>query len=178
MQIAAEWMKTQLDAYADVEGFEPKFFNCDTFNEMTPPTADAAYLAASSRAVVAGLRATLPDAIWIMQGWLFTDDVFWNETTVEAYLGGVKPDDAMIVQVLLFFLLFFLLSFLPSSYFLPSLLASFLTFVQELGSEDLLMATRYHGYFGKPWLWTIIHNSGGGRGVYGDVPQLCSATAR
>ena len=144
-QLAAAWMKTQLDAYADIAGFQPKFFNCDTFNEMTPPTADAAYLAASSRAVVAGLRASLPDAVWIMQGWLFTDDVFWNETTVEAYLGGVKPDDAMIVQ--------------------------------ELGSEDLLMATRYHGYFGKPWLWTVIHNSGGARGVYGDVPQLCSATA-
>ena len=132
MQIAAEWMKTQLDAYADVEGFEPRFFNCDTFNEMTPPTADAAYLAASSRAVVAGLRATLPDAIWIMQGWLFTDDVFWNETTVEAYLGGVKPDDAMIVQVLLFFLPSFLLSFLPSflplTSFLPCFLPSFLPY--------------------------------------------------
>ena len=57
-----------------IDGLSQKYFNCDTFNEMRPPTANGTYLAASSAAVVAGLRATLPEAVWVMQGWLFTEE--------------------------------------------------------------------------------------------------------
>jgi hypothetical protein len=46
-------------------------YNCDTYNEMVPPTNDPKYLADASAAVYNGMAKADPDAIWLMQGWLF-----------------------------------------------------------------------------------------------------------
>jgi len=42
----------------------------------------------------ASLRAADPDAMWLMQGWLFFSSAdFWTPERVEAYLSGVPEDD-------------------------------------------------------------------------------------
>ena len=46
-------------------------YNVDTYNEMRPSSGDPKYLADSASAVLAGLQAGDPDAVWMMQGWLF-----------------------------------------------------------------------------------------------------------
>lgn len=46
-------------------------YQADTFNEMAPASDDPSYLRASSAAVYAAMSAADPDAIWLMQGWLF-----------------------------------------------------------------------------------------------------------
>ncbi|XP_038160453.1 alpha-N-acetylglucosaminidase [Cyprinodon tularosa] len=72
-------------------------YNTDTFNEMTPPSSDTNYLSAVSRSVFASMTAVDPDAIWLMQGWLFySDPSFWKPPQIQALLHGV-PLGRMIV---------------------------------------------------------------------------------
>lgn len=72
-------------------------YNTDTFNEMSPPSSDPAYLSAVSRSVFASMTAVDPEAIWLMQGWLFfSDAAFWQPAQIRALLRGV-PLGRMIV---------------------------------------------------------------------------------
>ena len=52
-------------------------------NEMEPKESDDAFLNASSAAVYAAMSGADPDAIWLMQGWLF-HETFWNPKTMKA----------------------------------------------------------------------------------------------
>ncbi|KAM9774055.1 alpha-N-acetylglucosaminidase [Syngnathus typhle] len=72
-------------------------YNTDTFNEMIPPSSDPAYLSAVSRAVFASMTAVDPQAVWLMQGWLFfSAGDFWKPAQIQALLHGV-PLGRMIV---------------------------------------------------------------------------------
>ncbi|XP_030625950.1 alpha-N-acetylglucosaminidase [Chanos chanos] len=72
-------------------------YNTDTFNEMRPASSDPAYLSAVSRAVFASMTSVDPEAIWLMQGWLFVhDSAFWRPAQIQALLHGV-PLGRMIV---------------------------------------------------------------------------------
>ncbi|XP_019748147.1 alpha-N-acetylglucosaminidase [Hippocampus comes] len=72
-------------------------YNTDTFNEMIPPSSDPAYLSAVSRSVFASMTAVDPQAIWLMQGWLFFNAAaFWKPAQIRALLHGV-PLGRMIV---------------------------------------------------------------------------------
>ena len=64
-------------------------YNTDTFNEMTPRSSDPAYLSNASKAVYEGILAGDPDAVWLMQGWLFLDTAFWQPPQVKALLQGI-----------------------------------------------------------------------------------------
>ncbi|KAF7225366.1 transcript variant X2 [Nothobranchius furzeri] len=60
-------------------------------------SSDPAYLAAISRSVFASMTAVDPDAVWLMQGWLFySDPSFWKPAQIQALLHGV-PLGRMIV---------------------------------------------------------------------------------
>jgi len=73
------------------------FYSSDTFNENTPPQNDSAYLDAISRQVFGAMLKADPKAIWVMQGWLFTQARdFWGETETKALLNAV-PDDRMLI---------------------------------------------------------------------------------
>jgi alpha-N-acetylglucosaminidase len=73
------------------------FYNADTFNEMEPRTNDPAYLAACGAAVYSSMSAADPQAVWVMQGWLFYNQgSFWQPPQVRALLSAV-PDDAMLM---------------------------------------------------------------------------------
>ncbi|KAK0140579.1 Alpha-N-acetylglucosaminidase [Merluccius polli] len=72
-------------------------YNTDTFNEMTPPSSEPEYLAAVSRSVFASMTAVDPQAVWLMQGWLFFSSAwFWKPPQIKALLQGV-PIGRMIV---------------------------------------------------------------------------------
>uniref|UniRef100_A0A3B5A2Z6 Alpha-N-acetylglucosaminidase n=2 Tax=Stegastes partitus TaxID=144197 RepID=A0A3B5A2Z6_9TELE len=72
-------------------------YNTDTFNEMTPPSSDLTYLSSVSRSIFAAMSAVDPQAIWLMQGWLFfSDSAFWKPPQIQAFLHGV-PLGRMIV---------------------------------------------------------------------------------
>ncbi|KAK2855387.1 hypothetical protein Q7C36_007256 [Tachysurus vachellii] len=72
-------------------------YNTDTFNEMTPASSDPAYLTSISSAVFSTMTSVDPQAIWLMQGWLFiSSPEFWKPPQIQALLHGV-PQGRMIV---------------------------------------------------------------------------------
>ncbi|KAM9837215.1 alpha-N-acetylglucosaminidase [Aulostomus maculatus] len=72
-------------------------YNTDTFNEMIPPSSDPTYLSAVSRSIFASMTAVDPQAVWLMQGWLFfSAAAFWKPAQIQALLHGV-PLGRMIV---------------------------------------------------------------------------------
>eukprot|EP00040_Diaphanoeca_grandis_P013834 m.69908 g.69908 ORF g.69908 m.69908 type:complete len:890 (+) comp24154_c0_seq1:29-2698(+) len=73
-------------------------YNCDTYNEMNPPTNDPGYLANASAAVYAGMTQADPKAIWLMQGWLFIH-AWWGAPQIEAYLGGVPTGSMWVLDL-------------------------------------------------------------------------------
>jgi len=72
-------------------------YTLDQYNENNPYSGDTTYLANISSGTFASLQAADPDAVWMMQGWLFfAAESFWTDDRIQAYLGGV-PDDSMII---------------------------------------------------------------------------------
>jgi alpha-N-acetylglucosaminidase len=69
----------------------------DTFIEMQPPNGDSKFLAAMGRGLYEAMRAGDPDAVWVMQGWVFVNNPsFWKPPQAKALLGAV-PDGRMIL---------------------------------------------------------------------------------
>lgn len=92
--IGKAFLQLQTEIFGEVA--KSHIYNCDTFNENKPASSDPDYLAGSSAAVYNSMIAADPDAIWLMQGWLFVNDPFWTDDNIESYLAGV-PDDGMII---------------------------------------------------------------------------------
>lgn len=73
------------------------FYASDTFIEMNPPSSDPAFLADMGAAIHQAMRAADPDAVWVMQGWIFYfNPDFWKPPQTKALLGSV-PDDHMLL---------------------------------------------------------------------------------
>ncbi len=90
-KIGKRFLQLQEEAYGT-----DHVYSCDTFNEMHVPFTDTESLRQSSKAVIDGMMEADPDAVWLMQGWLFLFSRFWYLNRIEAYLSGV-PNDRMIV---------------------------------------------------------------------------------
>ena len=71
-------------------------YSADTFNEMDPPTDEPSYLTGVSKAVYTSMNSADPEAIWVMQGWLFLHSDYWKQEQINALLAGA-PDDKMII---------------------------------------------------------------------------------
>lgn len=72
-------------------------YAADTFIEMTPPSGETEFLAATGRAIYEGMAKADPQAVWVLQGWTFFNQAqFWTPPRIEAFLGAV-PDDRMLV---------------------------------------------------------------------------------
>ncbi|XP_076439887.1 alpha-N-acetylglucosaminidase-like isoform X2 [Babylonia areolata] len=71
-------------------------YNADTFNEMRPASNSTEYLASAGRAVYNAMRNADPDAVWLMQGWLFIDSGFWKGPQINALVNSV-PKGRMII---------------------------------------------------------------------------------
>jgi len=121
-------------------------YSCDTFNEMDPPSGDLDALAASSRAVYESMAVADPDAIWLMQGWLFIHD-FWTQhpDRVKAYLGGVPTPTAAS----------------PSGMWVLDLFGT---------SEPVWPNTE--AFYGKPFILCTLLNFGGQQGIYGNMAAV------
>ena len=65
-QIAKRFIEIQTETYGTSH-----IYNGDVYYEMLPITNDTEYLRRSSQGTFEGIRAADPEAIWLMQGWLF-----------------------------------------------------------------------------------------------------------
>ncbi len=69
----------------------------DTFIEMSPPSSDPAFLTGMAQAVYGAMEAADPEAVWVMQGWLFVNNPgFWKPPQAKALLSAL-PKGRMIV---------------------------------------------------------------------------------
>ncbi len=115
----------------------------DQFIEMEPVSGDTLYLKNMSKTVISGLIQADPNGKWVLQTWPFITYDFWTNDRIKAYLDGV-PDDQMIALEL---------------------------FGENWGR------TGWHkhegeGWYGKPWVWSIISNFGDRVSMFGGLPQI------
>lgn len=93
VEIGEAFIRQQVEEYGDVTDI----YNCDTFNENSPPTSDPAYISSLGAAVYKAMSRGDKDAVWLMQGWLFySDSSFWKPPQMQALLHSV-PFGKMIV---------------------------------------------------------------------------------
>ncbi|KAG0483644.1 hypothetical protein HPP92_011728 [Vanilla planifolia] len=92
-EIGELFIKQQIKEYGDITNI----YNCDTFNENLPPTNDPKYISFLGGAVYDAMAKGDSDAVWLMQGWLFSDQAaFWKPPQMKALLHSV-PIGKMIV---------------------------------------------------------------------------------
>lgn len=124
------------------------YYSSDIFNEMMPPSNEPEYLAKTSKAVYASMQSADPSAVWVMQGWLF-----------------VSADGR--------------------KFWTPERMNAFLgavpddnMIILELYSENRPRWRDTQAYYGKPWIWNMLHNFGGNTGLYGKARFIAYEPAR
>lgn len=72
-------------------------YSADTFNEMIPPSNDSIYLNNIAIKIYSSMANIDPEAVWVMQGWMFLDKpLFWQSTQMKALFNAV-PDEKLVV---------------------------------------------------------------------------------
>ncbi|KAH8687430.1 putative alpha-N-acetylglucosaminidase [Tricladium varicosporioides] len=133
------FISKQAAAYGNIT----HFYTLDQYNENDPYLNSTGYLREISNNTMASLKSADPDAIWLMQGWLFfSNQDYWVRDNVEAYLGGVSDNNDMLI----------------------------LDLFSE--SSPQWSDPRVQSYHGKPWIWCQLHNYGGNMGLYGQIMNL------
>ena len=75
-------------------------YAADTFIEMSPPSNAPAFLDAMGKAVYEGMHAADPEAVWVMQGWLFVNNPgFWKPPQTKALLGSVPKGKMLCIDL-------------------------------------------------------------------------------
>ncbi|GMY22520.1 alpha-N-acetylglucosaminidase isoform X1, partial [Fagus crenata] len=93
VEIGEAFIRRQVKEYGDVTDI----YNCDTFNENSPPTNDPTYISLLGASVYKAMSKGDKDAVWLMQGWLFfSDSAYWKPPQMKALLHSV-PFGKMIV---------------------------------------------------------------------------------
>ncbi|XP_031504015.1 alpha-N-acetylglucosaminidase isoform X2 [Nymphaea colorata] len=93
IEIGGAFIKEQIKEY----GATSHIYNCDTFNENTPPTDNPEYISSLGAAVYKAMHNGDSDAVWLMQGWLFSaQSSFWKPPQMKALLHSV-PFGKMVV---------------------------------------------------------------------------------
>ncbi len=114
-----------LDLYEAAYG-KGRYYLADSFNEMLPPVGDepvvkgaygdstanaakagevdpkvkAERLAAYGKRIHDSIRQGRPNAVWVMQGWLFgADQKFWTADAIAAFLRDVPDDGLMVLDI-------------------------------------------------------------------------------
>ncbi|MFI1742947.1 alpha-N-acetylglucosaminidase [Thalassobellus sediminis] len=141
----AEIGKKFLEKQTEIYGTD-NLYSADTFNENEPPSDDPEYLSALSDKVYEGMKAADPEAIWVMQGWLFySHRDFWKAPQIKGLLDAV-PDDKMIIL--------------------------------DLASEIEPVWKRTEAFYGKQWIWNMLHNFGGNISMFGRIETIAEEPAK
>ncbi|MCM1176130.1 MAG: alpha-N-acetylglucosaminidase [Bacteroides sp.] len=127
-----------------------KYYLIDSFNELDIPFGEKGSkerhdkLKYYGETIYRTLADANPDAVWVMQGWMFgyQRDI-WDPESVEALLSGAPDDRLMIID----------------------LAVDFNNYVWKNGNSwDNL-----NGFYGKPWIWSTVPNFGGRTALKGPL---------
>lgn len=120
------------------------FYLADTFNEMSIPGEGEeriAWMADFGKTVYESIRAGNPDAVWVIQGWMFGYDASWTPELTRALLSKVPDDKMMILDEACDYNAIFWRT--PFHY------------------------KKFDGFYGKRWVYGTIPNMGGKTGYTG-----------
>lgn len=96
----AKMQKTFLQKQQEAYGEVSHIYTLDQYNEIDPYSGKLDYLRNVTKNTVQALKGADPDAVWLLQGWLFFSSIdFWTTDRVEAYLGGVDDSDMLILDL-------------------------------------------------------------------------------
>jgi alpha-N-acetylglucosaminidase len=116
-----------------------KYYLVDSFNEMELPVTNrpvTELLSEYGDAIHKAIKAGNPDAVWVIQGWMFGfQRNIWNKDTVKALLSKV-PDDKLLI----------------------------LDYANDYNCRWWRNGTNWEsfdGFYGKPWLYGVVPNMGG-----------------
>ena len=94
-EIAALWMEEQEKRFGTSH-----LYAADTFIEMTPPSGETEYLGDLGRAIYNGMAQHDPEAVWVLQTWIFLNQAqFWTQPRIEAFLGAVNHDQMLCLDL-------------------------------------------------------------------------------
>ncbi|XP_038880130.1 alpha-N-acetylglucosaminidase-like [Benincasa hispida] len=74
-------------------------YNCDTFDENTPPVDEVEYISSLGAAIFGGMQAGDSNAVWLMQGWMFSYDPFWRPPQMKALLHSVPLGRLVVLDL-------------------------------------------------------------------------------
>ena len=75
-------------------------YAADTFIEMRPPSGDLKYLADMSKAIYNGMGKNDPDAVWVLQTWIFLNQrSFWTQPRIETFLGAIADEKMLCLDL-------------------------------------------------------------------------------
>lgn len=135
-KLQQSFISKQQTAYGNVSSV----YTLDQYNENDPFSGDLTYLKNVTSNTYASLRGADPNAVWMLQGWLFfSSKNFWTDARVESYLSGVSNESMIIL---------------------------------DLFSESEPQWQRTNNYYGKPWVWCMLHDYGGNMGLYGQIENV------
>ncbi|WP_242135604.1 alpha-N-acetylglucosaminidase [Aestuariivivens marinum] len=124
---------------------ECKYYLADSFNELDLPKTDqpvTELLADYGSAIYESLKSGNPEAVWVVQGWMFTyQRHIWNKTTTNALFSRIPEDKMMILD-----------------------------YAYEYNGIAYKNGYNYEvfeGYNNKPWIYGFMLNSGGKTGHTG-----------
>ena len=93
-ELQHSFITKQIEAFGNVTNI----YTLDQFNEMSPASGKTEYLSNVSSNTYKAMTAANPSAIWLMQGWLFYNEMdFWTQERINAYLGGVEEKKSMLL---------------------------------------------------------------------------------
>ncbi|CAJ1975204.1 unnamed protein product [Sphenostylis stenocarpa] len=95
IEIGRAFIEKQLQEY----GRTSHIYNCDTFDENTPPIDDPEYISSLGAAIFKGMQSGDDDAVWLMQGWLFSYDPFWRPPQMKALLHSVPVGKLVVLDL-------------------------------------------------------------------------------
>ncbi|XP_010027872.2 alpha-N-acetylglucosaminidase isoform X1 [Eucalyptus grandis] len=95
VEIGRAFIEQQLREY----GRTGHIYNCDTFDENTPPIDEPAYISSLGAAIFEGMQSGDADAVWLMQGWLFSYDPFWRPPQMKALLHSVPLGKLVVLDL-------------------------------------------------------------------------------
>ncbi|KAL6895990.1 glycoside hydrolase family 89 protein [Trichoderma longibrachiatum] len=94
----AQLQKLFINKQQELYGNVTNFWTLDQFNENRPLSGDLDYLRNVSHNTWTALKAADPEAVWVMQAWLFSSDSsFWTNDRIEAFLGGIPDNSDMLL---------------------------------------------------------------------------------
>lgn len=93
-KLQSSFIGKQRAAYGNIS----HIYTLDQYNENSPYSGDLNYLRNVTLNTWKSLKQADPDAIWMMQGWLFyAQSAFWTEERIEAFLSGVEDNNDMLI---------------------------------------------------------------------------------